>query len=80
MTHQGREKGILAGANVVMLNLSPPGARQKYTLYDRKICAREDAAEGLRKLEGRLARIGYRTVVDRGDFNPADRKGEKSNV
>lgn len=34
----GREKGILAGANVVMPNLSPVGVRKKYLLYDNKIC------------------------------------------
>ena len=32
----GREQGILAGANVVMPNLSPPQVREKYLLYDNK--------------------------------------------
>ena len=30
-------KGILAGANVVMPNLSPTGVRKQYELYDNKI-------------------------------------------
>lgn len=34
----GREKGIQAGANVVMPNLSPVNVREKYKLYDNKIC------------------------------------------
>jgi biotin synthase len=32
----GREQGILAGANVIMPNLSPVNVRDKYTLYDDK--------------------------------------------
>ncbi len=35
---KGRELGILAGANVVMPNLSPVQVRSKYALYDHKIC------------------------------------------
>ena len=34
----GREMGILAGANVVMPNLSPRSVRKQYELYDNKIC------------------------------------------
>ena len=30
----GRERGLQAGANVVMPNLSPLGVRKKYALYD----------------------------------------------
>lgn len=37
----GREMGILAGANVVMPNLSPVNVRKKYALYDNKICTGE---------------------------------------
>ena len=40
----GREKGILAGANVVMPNLSPTDVRDKYLLYDNKICTGDEAA------------------------------------
>ena len=41
----GREKGILAGANVVMPNLSPVSVREKYKLYDGKICTGEESAQ-----------------------------------
>ena len=64
----GREKGILAGANVIMPNLSPVRVRKKYELYDGKICTGEEAAECIRCLEGRINKIGYRIVVDRGDI------------
>ncbi|MEA4890559.1 MAG: [FeFe] hydrogenase H-cluster radical SAM maturase HydE [Clostridiaceae bacterium] len=68
---QGREKGILAGANVVMPNLSPVDVRKKYALYDHKICTGEEAAECWQCLQTRLNGIGYELVVDRGDYNPA---------
>ena len=63
----GREKGILAGANVVMPNLSPVEVRGKYELYDNKICTGDEAAERRGCLQARMERIGYRLVVDRGD-------------
>lgn len=63
----GREKGILAGANVVMPNLSPLEVRDKYLLYDNKICTGDEAAECRNCLEGRISSIGHRIVVDRGD-------------
>lgn len=63
----GREKGILAGANVLMPNLSPIKVRNKYMLYDNKICTGDEAAECRNCLEGRMKLIGYNPVVDRGD-------------
>ena len=63
----GREKGILAGANVVMPNLSPVEVRGKYMLYDGKICISDDAALCSRCITSRLASIGYRAVTARGD-------------
>lgn len=65
---QGRELGIKAGANVVMPNLSPPATREKYTLYDHKLCTGEEAAEHLAGLKRRLASIGCTVAVHRGDF------------
>ncbi len=63
----GREKGILAGANVLMPNLSPSNVRKKYLLYDNKICTGDEAAECISCMKGRMERIGYRIVTDRGD-------------
>ena len=64
----GREQGILAGANVVMPNLSPVMVRSKYSLYDNKICTGEEAAECINCLRTRLQKIGYEIVIDRGDY------------
>lgn len=66
----GRERGILAGANVVMPNLSPREERKKYELYNNKASLGAEAAEGLQLLDKQLAAIGYRISKDRGDFNP----------
>ena len=67
MAEEGREQGILSGANVVMPNLSPVSVRKKYMLYDNKIATGSEAAEGLTDLQARMERIGYQVVVSRGD-------------
>ncbi len=64
---KGRELGILAGANVVMPNLSPMDVRKKYLLYNDKLCTKEEAAEGIEDLKQRMRQIGYEVVVSRGD-------------
>lgn len=65
---QGRELGVLAGANVVMPNLSPSDVREKYKLYDNKACTGNEAAEGDAELRLRMKNIGYELVCNRGDF------------
>jgi biotin synthase len=64
---EGREKAMAAGANVVMPNLSPPNIRALYALYDHKLAAGEEAAEGLARLADRLRRAGYEPDFSRGD-------------
>jgi biotin synthase len=64
---RGRELGILAGANVVMPNLSPIDVRKKYLLYDNKICTGDEAAECVACMQRRIQNIGYEIVVSRGD-------------
>lgn len=64
----GREMGIQAGANVVMPNLSPVGVREKYLLYDNKICTGDEAAQCRHCMERRMASIGYEVAVSRGDY------------
>lgn len=63
----GREKGLAAGANVVMPNLSPVKNRKLYELYDNKICTGDEAAECRRCLGRRVESVGYHLVEDRGD-------------
>ena len=63
----GREKGILAGANVVMPNLSPLSVRKKYMLYDGKIATGQESAQCVDDLKDRMKAIGYNVVTARGD-------------
>lgn len=65
---KGRELGILAGANVVMPNLSPVLVRKKYALYDNKICTGDEAAECRQCMEKRMEAVGYHIVTARGDY------------
>ena len=63
----GREKGILSGANVVMPNLSPFETRKKYELYNNKLFGSAESAQAINDLKQRMNAIGYEIVVDRGD-------------
>jgi biotin synthase len=63
----GREKGLKAGANVVMPNLSPTNVRDKYLLYDGKICTGDEAAHCRGCIEGRINKAGFKVDMGRGD-------------
>lgn len=65
----GREQGILAGANVIMPNLSPIDRREQYSLYDNKIGTGDEAAECIQSLRNHMQNIGHEIVVDRGDYS-----------
>lgn len=65
---EGRNAGILSGANVVMPNLSPSGVRRKYAIYENKASWGSEAAEGLAALERELNAIGYHIDFARGDY------------
>lgn len=64
----GLEKGISAGANVVMPNLSPVSVRRKYALYDNKICTGDESAQCKSCLAERISSVGCEIVTDRGDI------------
>ena len=66
-TADGRERGILAGANVIMPNLSPERTRKNYELYDGKLSSGAEAAENLKELKQKMQSIGYEIAVSRGD-------------
>ncbi|MBQ9518768.1 MAG: [Firmicutes bacterium] len=65
---RGREEGVLAGANVIMPNLSPTAVRKKYMLYDNKICTGDESAQCRGCLERRMESIGYKIEISRGDY------------
>ncbi len=64
----GREKGILAGANVIMMNISPPSERGKYSLYDNKFTQNTSEEEYLSHLDDMLKKLGYQISMTRGDY------------
>jgi len=64
---EGQKKGIFAGANVIMPNLSPLNHRKDYALYNNKAFTNQDAAESLAKLKTNMENIGYQIVTTRGD-------------
>lgn len=64
----GRLTGILAGANVVMPNLSPADTRRMYALYDNKAALGTESAQGVKLLADELSSIGYSIDWTRGDY------------
>ncbi len=66
----GREKAMLAGANVVMPNISPREYRGQYTLYDNKDGIGDDVAKRIEEFKVSLEAAGFHLVFDRGDFKP----------
>ncbi len=75
---QGRELGLLAGANIIMPNITHTRYRRFYQLYDDKPCLEEDSAMCRGCLAGRVAavgeRIGYRQWGDAPHFFVRKRK------
>ena len=67
LSPDGRLRGILAGANVVMPNLSPKDSRAFYALYDNKAALGAESAQGIKALTDELATIGYHIDWSRGD-------------
>lgn len=65
---QGRELGILAGANVIMPNLSPKSHRSQYSIYDNKLSTGSEAAETVSTTLTQLNQLGVEIPTDRGDF------------
>ena len=63
----GRERGLRAGANVIMPNLSPAEVRKYYELYNNKLHSGEEAAEAVLIMGRRIRDCGYTPVVARGD-------------
>ncbi len=64
----GRERGILAGANVLMPNVTATRYRTDYQLYDGKPTLDETASESCTQLETSLAALDEKLLInERGD-------------
>ncbi|NLW11466.1 MAG: [FeFe] hydrogenase H-cluster radical SAM maturase HydE [Clostridiaceae bacterium] len=63
----GRKLGLLAGANVIMPNLSPPDHRADYLLYDGKVSAADDVVSNLEQMVFIVEDAGMFISSTRGD-------------
>lgn len=63
----GLEKGLEAGANVIMPDLTPPDEARLYSLYDNKPVSGGALMIADGSLRERIRAIGYDIVTDRGD-------------
>lgn len=64
LDEKGWEKGLKAGANVIMPNLSPSSCRNKYEIYQDK--GDTDVVE-LYKIRKRVEKVGFEVNMVRGD-------------
>jgi len=55
----GREKGVMAGANIIMPNITPGKFRNDYSLYENKPCVDEEPEECLGCLDAKLSITGH---------------------
>ena len=66
-TAQGRELGLVRGANVVMPNITPAKYRILYEVYPGKACIAETGRQCNQCLSARLMSLGRRPGSGRGD-------------
>jgi biotin synthase len=74
----GRELGLVRGANVIMPNLTPPEYRVLYEIYPNKACAWETADACYGCLGARIRAIGRESGQGRG--NSANYRGREKNA
>ena len=74
---QGREKAILAGANVIMPNLTPNEFRENYLIYPDKACVKDKPDECHSCLDVRLAAIGHKVLYNAWGDSVAFTKRQK---
>ncbi|MHC4874206.1 MAG: [FeFe] hydrogenase H-cluster radical SAM maturase HydE, partial [Planctomycetota bacterium] len=77
---QGREKGLKAGANVIMPNLTDTKYRESYKLYDGKPCLDENATQCRGCLEGRITGIGESISYNEWGDSPHFEKKQNQEV
>ncbi len=63
----GRERALLAGANVVMPDLTPVQYRSLYEIYPGKACVTEQTQDCLPCLVSRIQSTGLEVSFERGD-------------
>jgi biotin synthase len=71
---EGREFGLMRGANVVMPNLTPPQYRASYEIYPAKACIFETAADCDVCMKRRIISMGRVIGTGRGDSRNLSRR------
>ena len=66
----GRERGLLAGANIIMPNVTDTKYRRGYQLYDNKPCLDENTSMCAACLESRISAIGEMIGYDEWGDSP----------
>ena len=74
----GRERGVMAGANVIMPNVTATRYRRGYVLYANKPCLDETASVCRGCLDRRLAAIGERLLTGQRGDSPHYRQRTRS--
>ena len=64
---KGRELALCAGANVVMVNITPIEFKKDYMLYPDKICIDEDGMKCLGCIAERISFAGKKIDMTRGN-------------
>lgn len=64
----GRLETIKAGANVIMLNITPLKERKNYQLYNKMAELDGNNPLDIKRINQKLEKIDYKAVIDRGDF------------
>ena len=75
---EGTQRGILAGANVVMPNFTPLAVRDKYSIYNNKKGWGSESGELVSALNELLNGMGYAIDYSRGDYNMYNPKSDKA--
>lgn len=73
----GREKALKVGANVMMPNISPTENRDKYEIYQNKICTTDTSDQCRNCIEARIVGVGHEIDLGVGDY--IDMEKENSN-
>ncbi len=65
--NKGLQKGLKAGANVIMPNLTPSFAREKYEIYRGKSNVSDEATEYMEQIKYIVGQAGHQIDMSRGD-------------
>ena len=63
---EGRQKALMAGANVVMPNVTDSQYRARYQIYPEKICVNEEAGDCRQCIGGIIASLGRQVSQNKG--------------